>query len=81
MANLDPHSTYIPASELQAVNEDLDGSFSGIGVSFTMLTDTVTINEVIPGGPSEKVGIMPGDRVITIDDSLVAGQESSTPTS
>ena len=74
MANLDPHSTYIPASELQAVNEDLDGSFSGIGVSFTMLTDTVTINEVIPGGPSEKVGIMPGDRVITIDDSLVAGQ-------
>ncbi|WP_303344094.1 S41 family peptidase, partial [uncultured Muribaculum sp.] len=70
----DPHSTYIPASELQAVNEDLDGSFSGIGVSFTMLTDTVTINEVIPGGPSEKVGIMPGDRVITINDSLVAGQ-------
>ncbi|WP_303741612.1 S41 family peptidase [uncultured Muribaculum sp.] len=74
MANLDPHSTYIPASELQAVNEDLDGSFSGIGVSFTMLTDTVTINEVIPGGPSEKAGIMPGDRVITINDSLVAGQ-------
>ena len=74
MANLDPHSTYIPASELQAVNEDRDGSFSGIGVSFTRLTDTVTINEVIPGGPSEKVGIMPGDRVITIDDSLVAGQ-------
>lgn len=74
MANLDPHSTYIPASELQTVNEDLDGSFSGIGVSFTMLTDTVTINEVIPGGPSEKVGIMPGDRVITINDSLVAGQ-------
>lgn len=74
MANLDPHSTYIPASELQAVNEDLDGSFSGIGVSFTMLTDTVTINEVIPGGPSEKVGIVPGDRVITINDSLVAGQ-------
>lgn len=74
MANLDPHSTYIPASELQAVNEDLDGSFSGIGVSFTMLTDTVTINEVIPGGPSEKVGIMPGDRVITINDLLVAGQ-------
>lgn len=74
MANLDPHSTYIPASELQAVNEDLDGSFSGIGVSFTMLTDTVTINEVIPGGPSENVGIMPGDRVITINDSLVAGQ-------
>lgn len=54
MANLDPHSTYIPASELQAVNEDLDGSFSGIGVSFTMLTDTVTINEVIPGGPPRR---------------------------
>ncbi len=75
LANLDPHSTYIPAEDLRAVNEDLDGSFSGIGVVFTMMTDTVTVNEVIPGGPSEKIGIMPGDRIITINDSIVAGQE------
>ena len=59
MANLDPHSTYIPASELQAVNEDLDGSFSGIGVSFTMLTDTVTINEVIPAAPPRRWELCP----------------------
>lgn len=73
LSNLDPHSIYIPASELAAVNEDLDGSFSGIGISFTMLTDTVTVNEVIPGGPSEKVGLLPGDRIMLINDSAVAG--------
>lgn len=73
--NLDPHSSYIPAADLQAVNEDLDGSFSGIGISFTMLTDTVTVNEVIAGGPSEKIGLQPGDRIITINDSMVAGKE------
>lgn len=73
LSNLDPHSVYIPASELAAVNEDLDGLFSGIGISFTMLTDTVTVNEVIPGGPSEKVGLLPGDRIMLINDSAVAG--------
>lgn len=75
LSNLDPHSTYIPAEDLQAVNDDLDGSFSGIGIVFTMLTDTATVNEVIAGGPSEKVGLMPGDRIMTINDSLVAGQD------
>lgn len=74
LSNLDPHSTYIPAADLAAVNEDLDGSFSGIGISFTMLTDTIIVNEVIPGGPSEKVGLLPGDRIMTINDSLVAGK-------
>ncbi len=74
LSNLDPHSTYIPAADLTAVNEDLDGSFSGIGITFTMLTDTVTVNEVIPGGPSEKVGLLPGDRIILINDSSVAGR-------
>ncbi len=74
LSNLDPHSNYIPAEDLQAVNDDLDGSFSGIGISFTMLTDTVIVNEVIAGGPSEKMGLMPGDRIMTINDSLVAGQ-------
>ena len=74
IAKLDPHSAYIKAEDLQAVNEDLDGSFSGIGISFNMLTDTITVLEVISGGPSEKVGLLAGDRVISINDTIVAGQ-------
>lgn len=77
LAQLDPHTAYIPASDLQAMNDELDGSFSGIGITFNMLTDTITVLEVISGGPSEKVGIMAGDRIIAIDDSLVAGQKWS----
>lgn len=73
IANLDPHSNYIPAKDLKAVNDELEGSFSGIGISFTMFTDTITVNEVIPGGPSEKAGILPGDRIVSINDSTVAG--------
>ncbi len=75
MSHLDPHSVYIPASDLQSVNEELEGAFSGIGISFNMLGDTINVLEVISGGPSEKVGILPGDRIITINDSLVAGQK------
>lgn len=75
MSHLDPHSVYIPASDLQSVNEELEGSFSGIGISFNMLGDTINVLEVISGGPSEKVGILPGDRIITINDSLVAGKK------
>lgn len=77
IAKLDPHSSYIKAEDLQAVNEDLDGSFSGIGIQFNMLTDTINVLEVISGGPSEKVGIMPGDRIISINDTIVAGQKWS----
>ncbi len=73
LTNLDPHTVYIPASELKEVNSDLDGSFSGIGISFTMFTDTITVNEVIPGGPSDKVGLLAGDRIVTINDSMVTG--------
>jgi len=72
--NLDPHSVYIPARDLQRMNEPLQGNFEGIGVSFNMLTDTVLIISTIPGGPSEKVGVMPGDKIIYVGDSLVAGQ-------
>ncbi len=74
LEKLDPHSTYIPASDLKAVNEDLEGSFSGIGISFMMLNDTITILEVISGGPSEKVGIMAGDRIISANDSVLSGK-------
>ncbi len=73
LTELDPHSVYIPAEDLQAVNEPLEGNFSGIGVQFNMQNDTVVIIQTISNGPSELVGIMPGDRIITVDDSLVAG--------
>ncbi|MDD2278253.1 MAG: S41 family peptidase [Bacteroidales bacterium] len=73
LKNLDPHSVYIPASDLKAVNEPLDGGFDGIGISFNMPSDTIVVMTTIPGGPSERIGIMPGDRILTIDDSLVAG--------
>ena len=74
LRELDPHSSYIPAQDLQAVNDDLRGSFSGIGVQFTIQQDTIHISDVISGGPSEKVGIMPGDRIVEIDDSAFVGK-------
>lgn len=75
LESLDPHSAYIPASELQAVNDDLEGSFSGVGVSFQIVDDTVRVVEVIPGGPAEKVGIMQGDRIIQADSVKLTGPE------
>ncbi len=71
--NLDPHSIYIPATDFQKFSEPLMGNFSGIGVSFNMTDDTVAIINTIPNGPSEMVGIMAGDRIIMVDDSVVAG--------
>lgn len=73
LSNLDPHSIYIPAKDLQKVNEELDGSFSGVGVSFAINNDTIYVLEVIAGGPSESVGIKPGDRIIAVDNETVAG--------
>lgn len=74
LAHLDPHSVYIPAADLQGVNEELGGSFSGIGISFNLLNDSINVLEVISGGPSEKAGLLPGDRITAINDTLVAGQ-------
>ncbi len=73
LEELDPHSVYIPAMDLTAVSEPLEGEFDGIGVMFNMLTDTVVVLNVIPLGPSEKAGIQNGDRIIKINDTLVAG--------
>ncbi len=73
LKNLDPHSVYIPSKEFQRYNEPLEGNFSGIGVQFNMADDSVAIISTIPNGPSEVVGIMPGDRIIAVDDSVVAG--------
>ena len=72
---LDPHSVYIPASEMAELNEPLEGEFDGIGVVFNMATDTVIVLNVIPQGPSDRAGVKAGDRIIEIDDSLVAGRQ------
>ncbi len=78
LSNLDPHTSYFSADELKAATDDLNGSFSGIGISFVMMNDTIGVVEVIPGGPSEKVGIMPGDKIILIDDSVATGPKMSS---
>ena len=75
LSNLDPHTSYFSAEELRAATDDLNGSFSGIGISFVLVNDTIGVVEVIPGGPSEKVGIMAGDRIVTIDDSTATGEK------
>lgn len=73
LENLDPHSTYIPAREMQGVEEEMQGNFSGIGVQFSIQEDTVVVIEVISGGPSHKLGLMAGDRIVMVNDSLIAG--------
>ncbi|MDR1679413.1 MAG: S41 family peptidase [Prevotellaceae bacterium] len=74
LANLDPHSVYIPAKDLEMVNEDLEGSFSGIGVQFNIQNDTIMVISVINGGPSSRLGIQPGDRIVMVDDSSFVGK-------
>lgn len=76
-SELDPHSVYISAEDASSVNEELEGSFSGIGVSFNMQTDTILIISVIGGGPAEKAGLLPFDRIITINDSVYSGNQTS----
>ena len=71
---LDPHSMYIPAQAMQAVNEPLESEFDGIGVVFNMATDTVIVLNVVPSGPSQKAGVQNGDRILRIDNRAVAGQ-------
>jgi carboxyl-terminal processing protease len=72
---LDPHSEYISAADMKRVNESLEGHFSGIGVSFYVLRDTIVVTSIVPGGPSEAAGIMPWDRIVAVDDSVVAGKK------
>ena len=74
LSELDPHSEYIPAKMFEAVNESLEGEFDGIGIVFNAMTDTITVLNVIPQGPSDRAGVRAGDRVIRIDDRDVAGQ-------
>ena len=76
LSELDPHSSYIPAQDAEETNEELRGSFSGIGVRFTVQKDTVNVMNVIKGGPSEKVGVLAGDRIIAADDSSLIGMDN-----
>lgn len=74
MKRLDPHSIYIPKSEMQSLNEPLEGEFDGVGIVFNMATDTIVVLNIVAGGPSYKAGILPGDRIVTIDGDTVAGR-------
>jgi carboxyl-terminal processing protease len=78
LKNLDPHSSYIPASAFRELNDPLMGSFEGIGIEFNMMTDTVVVINPIPGGPSESVGLRAGDRIIKVEDEVIAGIKIAT---
>lgn len=73
LSNLDPHSVYIPAEDLKSANEQLDGNFEGIGVEFNIVSDTIMVVTPINGGPSQELGIQPGDRIVQVDTLNVAG--------
>lgn len=75
LERLDPHSTYIPPVDLQAVNDDLEGNFDGVGIEFNIINDTIVVLSAISGGPSEQLGIRPGDRIIEIEKKIVAGKK------
>ena len=73
LGNLDPHSAYIPAKDLDEANQSLRGSFGGIGIRYQMYRDTINIVEIITGGPSEKAGLHAGDRIIAVNGRNVTG--------
>mgnify|MGYP001997744192 CR=1 FL=1 len=73
LEEMDPHSVYIPAEDLQAADEPLNGNFEGVGIQFNIFKDTIMVVSPISGGPSEKLGIMAGDRIVTVDGEMVAG--------
>ena len=73
LGSLDPHSVYIPASELTRVEEDFQGSFEGIGVEYDVINDTLLVVSPVPGGPSEALGILAGDKIVKINDSSSVG--------
>lgn len=78
LESLDPHSTYNTAEETRELNEPLEGNFSGIGITYNMTKDTLYVIQTVAGGPSERVGILAGDRIISVNDSSIAGQKLKT---
>ena len=77
LGQLDPHSTYIKAKDVERTNESLNGSFEGIGVQFQMIDDTLVVVQPVSGGPCEKQGIIAGDRIVTVNDTAIAGVKMS----
>jgi carboxyl-terminal processing protease len=77
LSQLDPHSVYIPPKDMREVDNDLGGSFEGVGIEFYILRDTLTVTSVISGGPSDDAGIQSGDKIIKVDDSVVSGKKVS----
>lgn len=77
LSKLDPHSIFLPAAALKAVNEDLEGQFFGIGIEFNIINDTINVVNVLPKGPAEKAGLLIGDQIIKVNDSIVAGRAIS----
>jgi len=77
LLGLDPHSVYFTADELKSANEDMDGHFSGVGVSFLIVSDTVVVVDVIAGGPAEKIGILNGDKIVSANDSILTGKKAT----
>jgi carboxyl-terminal processing protease len=73
LSHLDPHTVYIPADEVAGVNEELEGTFYGIGVEFSIIRDTIMVTSVVPEGPAERAGLLTGDRFIKVGDTVVAG--------
>ncbi len=78
LKELDPHSSYLSAETVSEMNEPLEGNFDGIGISFNMMSDTLYVIETIADGPSERVGLLPGDRIISVNDTTIAGVNMST---
>ena len=73
LKKLDPHSTYTNPEETRELTEPLQGNFSGIGIQFNMLNDTLYVVQTVPGGPSEKVGLLAGDRILSANDTIISG--------
>ena len=78
LAELDPHSTYISAKDVQSANDDLRGSFSGVGIEFTIRNDTLRVQNVISEGPAEQAGVLAGDKIVEVDDSVFTGKMLTT---
>lgn len=80
LGNLDPHTVFMPAEDLKTANEDIRGMFFGIGIEFNVLNDTTNVTNVLKGGPSDKAGLKMGDKLIYVQDSLIAGNKTTTAT-
>ena len=78
LLQLDPHSTYANPDEVKNMNEPLQGEFEGIGIQFQMMEDTLVVIQPVSNGPSEKVGILAGDRIIAVNDTAIAGVNMDT---